>query len=215
MGLGRIPKYTFSNPSSGTPREVKEWNKRLESTKHILNHLEYYYSEEWEVFGYVVGGVPIGILAMENIEPNEGFGIKENCTMIHYLVTHPGSSAAGAILVEFAVNYSERSGLNGAVALHSLDGEATRFYRSLGFIEIKKGLTEDDPVMQLNPFKSAEWVKQDKNVWRLKRYVGQESYMGSRREMDAYRWQTKPPIFRIKNDFASREMLKNLEGWEL
>src|SRR4051812_894685 len=111
-------KYAFSDGYAGTTREIRDWNERLDSTQHILEHIEYF-SEEIDAtkdfYGYMVAGIPVGLLVIEALRKSEEL---KPCALIWYLVTHPGSTTAGVILVEFAANYSESHNLKGAMGLH-------------------------------------------------------------------------------------------------
>jgi len=209
-------KYTFSDGYAGTTKETKEWNQRLDSTQHILEHIEYFSKEidtTKDLYGYVVTGVPVGLLV---IEPLRNSNELKPCALIWYLVTHPGSATAGVILVEFAANYAESHNLKGAMGLHSLNQDSTKFYQSLGFCEVGKGEGDDGPIMFLAPQDSNEWTKQG-GVWRVKRYMGQGQYLGGQGTgSNAYRWQNAPPIVKIdKSKRAAKTMMSNVSDWRL
>ena len=57
---------------------------------------------------------------------------------IDSLVGHPCARNVGDILIEFAVNLSERLGFDGCVRLTAEAG-AQRFYESVGFCPVKGG----------------------------------------------------------------------------
>jgi|SRR3954454_15804624 len=99
------------------------------------------------------------------------------------LVTHPGVSNAGEILIEEACNRSDRAGHGGRLELWSLNERSTPFYLSIGFVKTD-GNANSGGAMTFDATGSDKWIRLG-GRWVLKRYEGQDYYRGNR---------TPPPI---------------------
>ncbi len=131
--------------------QQERYNDRIDATNHIA-------STDFggaNVYEYRVDGRPIGLMQLNK----DGYADKLDIAL---LVAHPGASLAGAILVEFAAQKSDKWNMKGKLALMAADDEAMKFYEELGF--------EHDGIMNLDPNKSDKWSRGAKNQWVLTKY---------------------------------------------
>lgn len=137
------------------------WNDRIDSMNSMF---EMKFNGDIN-FAYYVTGQPIGVMALTNYD---------EMPYIDDLVTHPGSSAAGGILIEYAVQISDSEwGKDGKLNLWALDDDAKMAYKSLGF---KGRESDNDKDMILDPEQSTLWNKLD-GKWQLKKFSGKK-YVG-------------------------------------
>jgi hypothetical protein len=90
------------------------------------------------------------------------------------LSSHPGSSGAGEIVIEKAVNVSEECGKGGLVKLYAVEGAVgfyESFYEKLGFESI------DENQMKLRPRAENGWVRLSDGKWRLKKYPSSTQFI--------------------------------------
>lgn len=115
---------------------------------------------------YVLRGKPIGLMATSEKQ-------RRGLIYINFLTTHAGSADGGGILVEHAVNISERAGYDGRIGLETLNWASTAAYTALGFVEI----ADRDGKMNLVPGESDKWVKVGQE-WRLTKYQDRRTFAG-------------------------------------
>jgi hypothetical protein len=121
-----------------------------------------------EEFSYVYdyGGMVLGLLLA-----SRGLGY----LYVNDLLAHPGTEGAGATLLEFAVNLSQREGFQAKLKLDSLDGNSSGFYLRMGFVRVGPATPEGGGTMMLDPVTCHDlWVRQGGGEWALKAYVGKK-----------------------------------------
>ncbi|MDB5312020.1 MAG: hypothetical protein JWO38_6222 [Gemmataceae bacterium] len=137
--------------------QQERWNTRLLSTNKMV---QAEFSGVYFV-AYYIDGQPIGVLAMSNYHP---------LPYINDLVTHPGSEAAGGILIECAVQKSVDWGKDGLLELCALDEDAGEAYKALGFISRSPPESKDE--MTLEPSKNEQIWCNLSGKWQIKKYIG-------------------------------------------
>lgn len=110
-------------------------------------------------FAYMLGGKLIG--AMTLVEQQQHSWIR-----ITSLMTHPGSTGAGSILVEHAVNLSRKAGYQGRLGVMLSTNPRWRAnFEAKGFVtDLDAGF-----FMTLDPSQSEKWVTVGGN-WRLNKH---------------------------------------------
>jgi hypothetical protein len=106
-------------------------------------------------YSYMVVGQPVGMMIL--IEKFRYISIQD-------LVTLPSVADCGGLMVEFAVNLSERKGNSGKLKLTAATKGAEKAYLAMGFA------TEEANVMQLTPGSSDKWSKLESG-WKMAKYA--------------------------------------------
>lgn len=134
------------------------WNQRISSTEIMVDKDKW--DKEHSTFEYRVNSEPIGIIAITK---------KRGGFVVPHLVTHPGSSEAGGILIEHAAQWSDSHGEAGKLTLIALDDDAEQAYLALGFKQVSFE-------MVLDPSKEEKWCKLN-DKWRLAKHQGTKYYI--------------------------------------
>lgn len=104
----------------------------------------------------------VGLMTLKNDTQHQG-------TCLDLIVTLPGTSGAGSVLMEQAVNQSRKWNHGGAVTTFSYNEASDKVYEKWGF-------EHDDflpQCMHLNPAESESWERShkwdgDEQLWQLK-----------------------------------------------
>jgi hypothetical protein len=104
-------------------------------------------------YAYKVGSKPVALGLFKDFSES---------LEIVYLVTHPGASGIGLLMVEKAVNVSNDLGLEGKVGLTTYSAASTEFYTSVGFA----GPEGPNGRMRLDPTHSPHWDMSE-GTWYL------------------------------------------------
>jgi predicted Fe-S protein YdhL (DUF1289 family) len=144
---------TWKSPSATNQAAI--WNDEIDTRMAIAIWAESKAGENdrQRYFAYMLPGIPAGLMVTSERRGQSLIKIKS-------LATHPGTQGAGGILVEHAVNLSEKAGYKGCLELNEYaapEGEAWGF-----------GETEDFQI-QLVPGESSKWVKVGQE-WRLTKH---------------------------------------------
>lgn len=131
------------------------WNDKIDNRMAIANLAE---GRSWEndrqrYFVYMLPGTPVGLMVTSEKQEQSLIKVKS-------LATHPGTRGVGGILVEHAVNLSEKAGYQGRLELSAY---AAPEGGAWGFVE-----TEDFQV-QLIPRESNKWAEVGQE-WRLTKH---------------------------------------------
>ena len=137
--------------------EQKQWSDRVEDAILMCNVYSALTPADAQ-FLYQVDGVPVGVITMDRRHQ------AINTPYIQVFVTHPGSSGAGAALLEQAVKKSIEYGGLGQLLVSPIDSSSPA-YEALGFSKIAGGLL-------LDPAKSEKWQLFG-DAWRLINSVGE------------------------------------------
>lgn len=127
-------------------QEIKNWNERHFngiSLLCILKEATPEYFEQRQALVAKVGETPVGILYMNFFS---------STPYIQDIVTHPGSSGVGCMLMEKAVNESYQHKQQGILKLFPLDETCEKVYEKMGFV-----MMDDRTYMLLEPAKSDAW----------------------------------------------------------
>jgi hypothetical protein len=149
-------------------KEAAEWNKRIRDTKSIAGTM--YGGSGKRMFEYRVNGAPVGLMVFEPASSTY-----EKVPEINYLVTHPGSENGGGVLIELAVNLSQKEGCDGKVYLIAASETAKQSYPYLGFV-FADGWQGACGKMYLTPGSSDKWDNVN-GRWLIKKYQGKR-YLG-------------------------------------
>lgn len=140
-------------------QEVTNWNERHFNSTSLLLDLKLATSghfEQRQALVAKVGETPVGILYMNFFS---------STPYIQDLVTHPGSSGVGCMLMEKAVNESYQHQQQGVLKLFPLDETCQKVYEKMGFV-----MMDDQNYMLLEPSKSdAWWFDSAQDRYHLKR----------------------------------------------
>jgi len=94
--------------------------------------------------------------------------VKDDSVKIEDLSAHKGAEGSGVVMVEWAVNYSQREGKGGLLSLYDASNSPGYYAGVYGFE------TVDGGTMKLDPAKKPElWVRLN-DTWKLKKYVTAE-----------------------------------------
>ena len=134
-----------------------QWSARVEAARFMCGVCSVLPPADTQLL-YSVDQVPVGALTM--LHRQEAL----NVPYVEIFVTHPGSSGAGAALLERAVKKSMEIGGLGQLMLSPIDS-AIPAYEALGFSKIPEG-------MFLDPAESEKWHLFG-DAWRLVNGVGE------------------------------------------
>jgi GNAT superfamily N-acetyltransferase len=110
-------------------------------------------------FAYMLGGKLIGAMTLAEQQQHSWIRITS-------LMTHPGSTGAGSILIEHAVNLSEKAGYEGRLGVMlSINRRWRANFEAKGFVTA----LDASVFMTLAPSHSDRWVKVG-GSWRLKKH---------------------------------------------
>jgi hypothetical protein len=162
-------KWKTPLPARGA--QAEKWNTRIISGILIARQALTWANSRWAAgnqsfSAYMLRGKPIGLMVTSEKQ-------RRGVIYINFLTTHPGSENGGSILVEHAVNLSERAGYDGRVELETLNWASTAAYTALGFVEI----ADRDGKMKLVPSESDRWVKVGQE-WRLTKHQDRRTFAG-------------------------------------
>ena len=134
-----------------------QWSARVEASRFMCGVCSVLPTADTQLL-YSVDQVPVGALTMLHRDETM------NVPYVEIFVTHPGSSGAGAALLERAVKKSMEVGGLGQLML-SPTNSSIPAYEALGF-------TKTVDAMFLDPAKSEKWQLFD-DAWRLINSVGE------------------------------------------
>lgn len=151
-----------------TDEQGETWNARINRGIGIAGSAGEYISmrggdDDKEAFAYMLLGAPVGLMVTSKSNIDRLIQVK-------FLTTHPGSESGGGILIEHAVNLSEKAGYRGCLKLEA-NKASIMTYKALGFVETGGGN------MRLAPVESDKWV-QVGQMWRLKEYTERSTFAG-------------------------------------
>lgn len=129
------------------------WNDEVKHNITIATLASTWKKANSRYFVYIVLAKPVGLMVASERQ-TRGL-IKINC-----LATHIGTENAGDILIEHAVNLSQKAGYNGRLEISQYAAPEAKAW---GFIE------SDSFRMELVARESSMWVEVN-NEWRLERY---------------------------------------------
>ncbi|VVE43676.1 hypothetical protein [Pandoraea anhela] len=141
--------------------EYEEWGTRHEAAKEVFDMIRQQVQDGSLMPGDAVQvsseGHMTGVMTV-SVSPREED--MRDTFWIDNIITHPGASGAGELLVEKAVSMSMNKGFGGTVRLMALSGQD--FYQSVGFRDLGGGM------MELRPSQSNKWSNVN-GTWLLSR----------------------------------------------
>lgn len=138
-----------------------EWNDRKEAM-HTMMWWPFHDAEV--VAEYRLDGAPIALIGLTTAKLADR-------AVVHGLVSHPGASLGGAVMIEWALNHAGTHWGRTKLELHSLDDESTRFYKRIGFVEDDLAKPPGPDELKLEPASSDKWVHLG-GGWKLREYLG-------------------------------------------
>jgi len=163
----RIPKERFLFLVNQLEQHLKDWHSDVDAPggfdRQLAADIVIYMMKQvgtgLTFHCYMLMGQPAGLMVLDETSTP---------VQLKLLVTHPGSSNCGGVMIEYAVARSVANGQKGCLQLTALDGQAQLAYKALGFEDADRPSTGGFP-MDLDPAKSEKWVHIN-NSWRLKKY---------------------------------------------
>lgn len=142
-------------------KAAAEWNDR----KGAMQQMIWWPFDDAEVVAeYRIDGAPIALIGLKTAKRAER-------TIVHGLVSHPGASLGGAVMIEWALNHAWTQWHRSDLELHSLDDESTKFYKRIGFVEDDLAAKPGPEELKLQPASSDKWVNLS-GGWKLREYLG-------------------------------------------
>jgi hypothetical protein len=143
------------------PGATKEWNER----KDAMHQMIWWPFDDSDVVAeYRIDSAPVALIGLKTYN-------KADRIAVHGLVSHPGAALGGAIMIEWAVNFSKQRWGTINLYLHSLDDESTKFYKKIGFVEDDLADKPGPDELKLEPASSEKWSGLS-DGWKLKEYAG-------------------------------------------
>jgi hypothetical protein len=131
-------------------RQLYAWHSRADDAIAIARGIKG--PRSLHSYAYKVGSSPVALAIFGSFTQLE----------IFHLVTHPGASGIGLLMVEKAVNVSNDLEYNGKVGLIPYSSASVEFYASVGF----DGPQGREDRMKLDPTHSPHW-EMSEGIWHL------------------------------------------------